>query len=254
MEKLVRLMRKLRSKGGCPWDRKQTMQSLRRCVLEEAHEVLEAISLKDKNKIEEELGDLLVVISMLITMGEERKLFNQRSILNRAIRKMITRHPHVFGNKKAKTAKEALRYFTAVKMEERVREGETSILQGLKDYYPALLLAYKVQRKVARVGFDWEKMSDVLSKLEEEMSELKREIRLRKMKKAKEELGDFIFSTVNLARKLSIDPELALKDSVSKFKKRFLHIEKGVKSSGRGWNEYNLLELDKLWKDAKRKI
>lgn len=246
-------MRKLRSKSGCPWDRKQTMQSLRRCILEETHEVLEAISLKDKNKIEEELGDLLVVISMLITMGEEKKLFNQKSILSRAIRKMVSRHPHVFGNKKARTADEALAYFTAVKMEEKKQAGEESILQELKDYYPALLLAYKVQRKVARVGFDWEKLSDVISKIEEELKELKHEITARQMKKAREELGDFIFSVVNLARKLNVDPELALKDSIKKFKRRFGHIEKKVKHSGRQWNEYNLLELDKLWEEAKSK-
>lgn len=252
MNQLIQIMRKLRSKTGCPWDRKQTMQSLRRCILEEAHEVLEAISLKDKTKIEEELGDLLVVIAMLITMGEEKKLFDQESILKRAMKKMVSRHPHVFGSKTARSASQAFKYWTEAKMEERQREGVKSILSGLKDHYPSLLLAYKVQRRVARVGFDWKKLGDVVSKVEEELRELKAEIRSGKKQKVKEEIGDFLFSSVNLARHLDLDPEIALKDSVRKFKKRFGQVEKKVKASGRNWNDFSLLELDQLWRKSKR--
>ena len=122
MNRLLQIMKHLRSKKGCPWDRKQSMESLRRCLLEEAHEVMEAISLKDKNKIEEELGDMLVVISMLIAMGEEKKLFNKHSIMSRAVKKMIHRHPHVFGEKKAKTAGKAYKFWNEAKLEEKMKE------------------------------------------------------------------------------------------------------------------------------------
>ncbi|MBI4970938.1 MAG: nucleoside triphosphate pyrophosphohydrolase [Candidatus Omnitrophica bacterium] len=252
MDKLLKVMRKLRSKSGCPWDRKQTLDSLRRCLLEEAHEVLEAISLKNKHKIEEELGDLLVVISMLIAMGEEKKLFSKKTILKRAISKMISRHPHVFGNKKAKSAEEAFEYWTAAKMQEKKRAGEKSILEDLSYHYPSLLLAYKFQRKVARVGFDWKKAVDVVRKIEEELRELKAELKTGKKPRVKEELGDFLFSAVNLARKLNIDPEIALKDAVRKFKKRFLFVEKQVRSSGRDWKDYQLAELEEYWNSAKK--
>lgn len=244
-------MKRLRSKTGCPWDRKQTLQSLRRCVLEEAHEVLEAISEKDRDKIEEELGDLLVVISMLIALGEEKRMFSQKSILDRAVKKMISRHPHVFGGKKAKTAEEALEYFTQVKLAEKKARGQKSVLEDLKGHYPSLLLAFKAQKKVARVGFDWNHLKDVVGKIDEELKELKKEIKAGKAKRIKEEIGDFLFSAVNLARKLDVDPEIALKDTVRKFKKRFGFVEANVRRSGRQWKDFALKELDHFWEQSK---
>ena len=247
-------MKRLRAKDGCPWDRKQTMQSLRRCVLEEAHEVLEALASKNRAHIEEELGDMLVVVSMLIAMGEEKKMFSKKSILDKAIGKMILRHPHVFGKKKARSADEALALWTDAKMEERKKAGQKSVLAGFESSLPALLSAYKIQRKAARVGFDWEKPEPIFKKIEEELRELKHEIKIRNQKRQSEELGDFLFSAVNLARKLNIDPEIALKDAVSKFKRRFLQIEKKVNDSGREWKSYSLKELDGLWEMAKNKV
>jgi len=252
MKALIALMRRLRGKEGCPWDRKQSLQSLRRCVLEEACEVIEAIGSKDSHHMEEELGDLLVVIAMLIVMGEEKKLFSQKSILKRATQKMIHRHPHVFGSKKARTAEEALGHWNQAKVEERKQAGQKQLLLGLKSDYPALLLAYKVQRRVARVGFDWDHPESALSKIEEELGELKRELRKGNRKKVQEELGDFLFSTVNLARKLQTDPEIALRDSVSKFKRRFAQVEKQVQKSGKDWEDFNLKELDQFWERAKK--
>ncbi len=252
MNQLLQVMRTLRSKKGCPWDRKQTMDSLRRCVLEEAHEVMEAISLKNRDKIEEELGDMLVVISMLIAMGEEKKQFSKNSIMSRAVKKMIHRHPHVFGSKKAKTAGKAYRLWNEAKMEEKRNSGMKSVLEDLKSHYPSLLLAYKAQRKVARVGFDWNKLADVIAKVDEELYEIKAEIKRNNKKKIKEEIGDFLFSAVNLARKLDVDPELALKDSVKKFKKRFSYVEREVSRSGKQWNQFTLKELDDFWGKAKK--
>lgn len=254
MDKLLNLMFKLRSKSGCPWDRKQTLESLRRCMLEESHEVIEAITLKDKNKIEEELGDMLVVISMLITIGEEKKMFSKKSILKRATAKMISRHPHVFGNKKAKSAEEAFELWTQAKMEEKKQAGQKSILEDISHHFPSLLLAYKVQKKAARVGFDWKESRDVISKIDEELKELKIELKKGKKARVREEMGDFLFSAVNLARKLNIDPEIALKDAVRKFKKRFLYIEQQVTASKRDWSSYSLEELERYWRKAKNRV
>jgi len=252
MQKLIDIMKQLRSKDGCPWDKKQSMMSLRRCVLEEAHEVIEAISLKDKDKIEEELGDMLVVVSMLINMGEEKKLLSKKSVLNRAVDKMIYRHPHVFGGKKAKTASEALSHWAEAKDKEKKDKGQKYLLSDIKTYFPSLLLAYKVQKRVARVGFDWDKDSQVIDKIQEELNELKVEIKNKNKKKVKEELGDFLFSAVNLARKLDVDPEIALKESVLKFRKRFNQVEKKVIQSKREWKSFSLEELEEFWQQVKK--
>ncbi len=245
-------MKKLRGKDGCPWDRKQTLETLRRCLLEEAYEVLEAINENQNQKIEEELGDLLIVISMMMNIAEENKQFSKGSVLTRAMGKMISRHPHVFGDKKAETPEEALNHWNSAKMEERKNDGsDKKILSDLKTHYPALMLAYKVQKRVSKVGFDWDSSEKVIEKVEEELEELKLELVAKNVNAIKEEMGDFLFSAVNLARKIGVDPELALNDAITKFRKRFSAVEESVHKSKKPWTDYSLEQLEEFWQQSK---
>ena len=218
-------MKQLRGKGGCPWDRKQTMKSLRRCLLEETHEVLDAIDHEDPLKIEEELGDLMAVIGMMVAIGEEKGTFSKKSILSEVEKKLIRRHPHVFGKEMAKNAEHAREFWEREKAKEKGRN-HPSFFQSIPKGYPALLEAYKIGKKVAKVGFDWKKTTQVVDKIEEELHELKYEIKKRNFEKIREEMGDFLFSSAQLARQLDTDPEVALLEANRKFKKRFVEMEK----------------------------
>lgn len=252
MEKIVRMMKRLRSKKGCPWDRKQTLRSLRRCVLEEAHEVVDAIDSNLSERIAEEIGDMLCVVALVITIGEEKGLFKKKLVIDRAVRKMKSRHPHVFGREKARTAEDALRVFQRVKELERSLKKE-SLFADLGTSLPALMAAEKIQRKVARVGFDWPHAGGAFKKMEEELAELKRALRAKQRKEIREEIGDFLFSAVNFARKIGVEPETALLATNLKFRKRFERLEQSLGKEGLrlAHPSLSLKKMDLLWDRVK---
>ena len=251
MKKLITIMKKLRGPKGCPWDKKQTLATLRRCLLEETHEALEAIDLGDPRKVEEELGDVLAVISMMMLIGEDAGLFSKKSIIDEVHSKLIRRHPHVFGGDKAKDAGEARNLWEREKSKEKGRV-HPSLLQDISRSYPALLAAYKIGKKVSKVGFDWMKTSQVVDKIQEELDELKREIGKGRPDRVREEMGDFLFSAAQLARQLETDPEIALLEANRKFKKRFAKMEVMAEAQGKKLKGMSAHELEALWQKAKR--
>lgn len=253
MNKVLKIMKRLRGKGGCPWDRKQTLRSLKKCVLEEAHEVIGAIDSGKRKRMQEEIGDMLCVVSLLITVGEDQGLLDKDGVVKGAVRKMISRHPHVFGKEKARTADQALKFFQKVKEQERRRKKE-SLFGDLEKSLPALMQAEKIQRKAARVGFDWPDARGVVNKLEEELREVKQALSGRAKNQIREEIGDFLFSAVNFARKLGIEPETALLEANSKFIRRFTKLEKMLqkKNCSLADGKVPLQKLDFLWNKIKK--
>lgn len=253
MDKILAVMKRLRGARGCPWDRKQTLRSLKRCVLEEAHEVIEAIDSNRRERMREEIGDMLCVISLLLAIGEEKRLFDKKALIRSAVRKMIARHPHVFGNEKARTAEDALNVFQKMKEKERRKKNE-SLFGDLGATLPALMAADKIQRKAARIGFDWPDASGVFGKLDEEMRELKGACCGKNKKRIREEMGDFLFTAVNLARKLGIEPETVLLEANSKFIRRFGYVEKEARRQGllQSKEPVSLAKLDRFWNRAKQ--
>ena len=184
MEKIVKIIKKLRGKQGCPWDKKQTLESLKRCLLEETYEVLEAIDTKNPEKINEELGDVIAVIAAMIVIGEEKKRYTKQSIIKAIEEKLIRRHPHVFGAGKAKNAEHAHKFWDQAKTKERGKAGK-SLLDNINHYQPSLLETYRIGKKVGRVGFDWKKTQQVMKKMEEELREIKCELKKGNQKKIK---------------------------------------------------------------------
>jgi len=255
MKSLVEVMRILRSPEGCPWDRKQTLESLTSCMLEETYESIDAILADDGDKIQEELGDLLCIVSMLIVIGEERKLFNKKDVIGGAVKKMKRRHPHVFGKGTARTATHAHALWHTAKEKEKSVRARESVLDDLSKDFPALHRADKIGRRVARVGFDWPKVEDAVKKIEEELEEVKVELRRKKRneKLLMEEIGDLLFATVNVARKLKINAEIALKKTNMKFIRRFQQLEKRVKKSGKELPALSLEQMDSIWENIKAK-
>ncbi len=253
MNKVLRIMKRLRGKNGCPWDRKQTMRTLKRCVLEEAHEVMDAIDSGKKERMQEEIGDMLCVVALLITVGEAQGLLDKERVVRGAVRKMIARHPHVFGKEKARTADQALKFFQKVKEQER-RQKKESLFGDLGKSLPALMLAEKIQRKAARVGFDWPDARGVVGKIEEELREIKQALPGHSKTKIREEMGDFLFSVVNFARKLGVEPETALLEANTKFIRRFTKLEKLIQKEGHslGNGKVALKKLDFLWRKIKK--
>jgi tetrapyrrole methylase family protein/MazG family protein len=249
---LVRLMAKLRSKNGCPWDREQTHMSLLPYLIEEAYEVVDTIEAGDDDKLKEELGDLLLQIIFHAQIAEEEGRFDIREVIDGLNNKLKARHPHVFGRKKASSSEEVLRNWEHIKLSAKKDKGK-SVLSGVPRHIPALLKAYRVQEKVSRVDFDWKNKEDVFSKIEEEIDELKR-ASLKRMKKSRveDEMGDILFSWVNLARHLKINPEFALRRTIDKFVKRFNYIERQLRKRKIPLKEAGLPLLDSLWEEAKR--
>lgn len=254
LDELVEIMHRLLSPQGCPWDREQTHESLRSCLVEEAWEVVEAIELNDMHKLKEELGDLLLQIVFHTALAEGRGDFTHQDIIAAIVEKLIRRHPHVFGDGTVRDAAEVVVNWENIKAAERREDNPEQpgpqVMKKLNFAAPSLLLAEEVQEKAHRVGFDWEDAKGAWDKVFEEINELK-EAKEDKIEK-EEELGDLLFAVVNVARFLQVSPELALRGSISKFIKRFNYIEQKLRAGGKKWEEMDLQSLDLLWDEAKK--
>jgi len=248
-ERLVELTATLRSPGGCAWDRAQTVSTLRPHLVEEFHEVLEALDAGDDDQLRDELGDLLFQIVFIARMREEEDRFDLASVIEGIDAKLRRRHPHVFGDKEASTPDAVRSHWETTKLTEKTHAKRSSILDGLPRDFPALLTARRLQEKAAAVGFDWENLSDVIAKVDEELAELRSEIDEGRDKKYEEELGDLLFAIVNIARTLRIDPEAALRKTNLKFRRRFALIEERFRD--RDLREVGLEAMDEVWNEAK---
>ncbi len=248
--KLVKIMERLRGDNGCPWDKEQTPDSLKPFLIEEAYEVLEALDEKDSAKLKEELGDLLYQILFHAQIAKEKGEFDIDDILESSIEKMTRRHPHVFGDKKAKDSKEVLVHWEETKKKEK--RDRKSILEGVPKELPALLRAHQLQSRAARVGFDWERIDQVFDKVEEEISEFKEAYRNKERERMEDELGDIFFSLVNVARFLEVNPEDALRSAIGRFTARFSYIEEAAAAEGRSLSSLSLDEMERLWQKAKK--
>lgn len=237
-------MGRLREPNGCPWDREQTHESLKPFLIEETHEVIDAIERKDYRGLKEELGDLLLQIVFHAQIASEANEFDLSQVLEGIVDKLVRRHPHVFGKAEASSAREVTERWEKIKAAEVKK---TSFLEGVPPSLPALLYALQIQEKAASAGFDWEKREDILAKLNEEIAEF--EVACKQKKGIEEELGDLLFTLVNVARHLGLDPEEALRKASKKFKKRFERMEQ---AGGKKLAKMSLAEQDGLWKEAKK--
>lgn len=247
----------LRSPGGCPWDQEQTHQSIRKNLIEETYEVIETIDEDDPIHMQEELGDLLLQVMLHSQMEEEVGAFSAYDVIQTLNEKLLFRHPHVFGSQKAGDAEEALHNWEQMKAEEKRRKGldkqAVSALDGVPKDLPALMKAYKIQKKAAKVGFDWEDIDGVYSKIEEEFQELKQAVAQgQPIEDQLGELGDLLFAVVNAARFIHVDPEEALAMTNRKFVSRFHYIEEQLRINGKSFDQTDLLEMERWWQAAKR--
>lgn len=250
MAPLVDVMETLRSPGGCPWDIEQTHDSLRRYMIEEVYEVIEAIENEDAPLLCEELGDLLLQIVFHARVAEECGSFSMQDVIDGVTEKMIRRHPHVFGDISVRDAGEVLVNWETIKAQEK--EGQRrSALDGVSPGLPALMASFKLQKKAAKVGFDWTEVKDVWEKVREELGELAEASAEGDTKAIEEEFGDVLFSLVNLSRFLHIEPETSLTAANHKFRRRFTFIEDQMTALGKKWEDMTLAEMDKLWEQAK---
>ena len=244
--KLLKIMKKIRS--SCPWDKEQTHQSLRHYIIEEAYEVIETIDQERWNDLSEELGDLLLQIVFQSTIAEEKHHFNIDTILDKLNTKLINRHPHVFDAIKVDSSKDVKDNWEYIKIHQEKRE---SLLSGIPKTAPALLRAQRIQEKASMVDFDWYKASDVIDKLQEELNELKEVVQKQKKKEIVEEIGDMLFTIVNVARFFEVTAEDALRSSNDKFVKRFTFIENHYQKDYERIKRASLEELDQIWEKSK---
>ncbi|MFZ5650585.1 MAG: nucleoside triphosphate pyrophosphohydrolase [Bacillota bacterium] len=250
LDPLVEVMARLRGPDGCPWDREQDHLSLRRYLLEEAYETVDALSRQDMYNICEELGDLLLQIVFHAQIASENGRFDINDVIAAITEKMIRRHPHVFGDIKVKSSDEVLVNWEAIK--EKEKGGREGILDGMREYLPSLMRAQKLQSSAAKVGFDWPDYTGALEKLYEELTEMMKAVKSGSARQKEDEMGDVIFSVVNLSRLLEIDAEVALSRSIGKFQQRFRHVEEMAALSGRSLEECSLEEMDSWWDEAKK--
>ena len=275
LEQLLKIMEKLRSPEGCPWDKEQDYYSLKPCIIEEAYEVVEALENKDISSLKKELGDLLLQVVFQAQIGKEKGDFNLSEVISSLNKKLIRRHPHVFADKEVNKVSEVIKNWEQIKREEKIldgkeikansssknyntekkssekNEGFESLLNDISYSRPALNQAYEVQKQAAKVCFDWDRPRQVLEKIEEEIDELKQALVNNEQKQIKNEVGDLFFSLVNLTRFYQINPELAVFSSIVKFKNRFEFIEKKVKDSNKEFKNFSLEELDRFWIESK---
>ena len=245
-ERLVSIMDDLREK--CPWDKKQTIQSLRQLTLEETYELTEAITDEDWKSIKEELGDLLLHIVFYAKIGSEQNKFTLNEVIEGIADKLVARHPHIYGNVKVNNEEDVKRNWEQIKL----REGKSSVLSGVPKALPALIKAMRLQEKAKQVGFEWENKEQVWQKVEEEIEELNGAIAQKEHKKIEEEFGDVVFSMVNFARFLNVDAENALELTNKKFIERFTQMEQTALAKGMNLNDMTLEQMDAIWNEIKQ--
>ena len=251
LERLIKLLAKLRAPDGCPWDHEQTHRSLRQHLLEEAHEVIEALDSGDAEALKSELGDLLLQIVFHAQIAAEDNEFDIEDVARGINEKLIHRHPHVFGEAHVNEASEVVVNWEKLKLQEREAAHRSSALDGIPAGLPALQYATTVQKRAARVGFDWDDAAGPLAKVHEEIGELESASECGDAEATERELGDLLFAICNLARFLGVDSESALRETVGRFKMRFEHMEATVAREGRSMGEMVLEELEELWQAAK---
>jgi len=245
-DRLLTIMDELRDQ--CPWDKKQTMESLRHLTIEETYELGDAILENDLQEVKKELGDLMLHLVFYAKIGSETHDFDIADVCNEICEKLISRHPHIYGDVVVANEEEVKRNWENLKL----KEGKTSVLEGVPNSLPALVKANRIQDKVAGVGFDWEEPQQVFEKLQEELEELQYEVSENNKDKIESEFGDVLFSMINYARFLKVDPENALERTNKKFIKRFQYLEKKAKEIGKSINEMTLAEMDIYWEEAKK--
>jgi len=248
--RLLDVVGRLRAPDGCPWDREQTLQSLKRYVIEESYELIDAVDSNNPERHKEELGDVLLQVALHARIRQEEGHFTFDDVAAALAEKLIRRHPHVFGEAKARNAAEVLGHWEAIKAGEK--QGGRPLLEGIPRHLPALQKAERVQTRAARVGFDWPDAQGVLEKIGEEAAELKEAMRKNDPEHLTEELGDLLFSLVNLSRFLHVHPEEALDKTTAKFMARFREIERRVREQGCELKDCTPAELDGFWNDVKR--
>jgi XTP/dITP diphosphohydrolase len=245
--RLLKIMDELREQ--CPWDKKQTIESIRHLTIEETFELSDAIIKNDLQEIKKELGDILLHIVFYSRIASETKAFDIKDVIDSLCDKLIFRHPHIYGDVKAETEDQVKQNWEQIKQKEK--NGNKTVLSGVPNSMPALLKAYRIQEKARAVGFDWEEPSQVYEKVKEELNEFESEVKKGDSKKAENEFGDVLFSLINYARFLGINPEDALEHTNKKFIKRFSYMEDKVKQQGKQISDCKLEELDKYWNEAK---
>jgi tetrapyrrole methylase family protein/MazG family protein len=251
--RLFTIVARLRAPDGCPWDREQSVQSIRGNIVEEAYELVEAISEQDKNHIREESGDLFLLAAMTAYMCEQEGSFTMAEALDSVSEKLLRRHPHVFGDTVADTPDAVVHQWNKIKEQKEGRRKKDSILDEIPKHLPPLERAYKLQKKASKVGFDWTSPEPVWAKVEEELTEARKAVETGEGSEVEAEIGDLIFSMVNLSRALGIDPGLALMRSNEKFSRRFREVEKGMKEKNLPMSAEALQVMDALWEKAKEK-
>lgn len=234
----------------CPWDAKQTNESLRPNTVEEVYELVDALMADDTKNISKELGDVLLHVAFYAKIAEEKNQFDIADVCNQLREKLIFRHPHIYGDVKAENAEEVTQNWEQIKLKEK--DGNKSVLSGVPSALPALIKAYRIQDKARNVGFDWERPEQVWDKVKEEISEVEAEIRAGNSKAMDEEFGDLLFAVVNAARLYGVNPENALEHTNRKFISRFNHIEAGAKGMGKNIKDLSLEEMDQLWNEGKK--
>ena len=250
MDRLLDIVARLRGEDGCPWDREQTLESLKSCLIEESYEVLDAIDSGDPRHHAEELGDVLLQVALQARIREEQGQFTFEDVAERIAEKLVRRHPHVFGDVTVDGADEVLRNWEAIKAEEK-GGSRSSVVDGVPRHLPSLQRAHRIQSRVARVGFDWAEVDDVMAKVEEELAEIREAMAAGDTAKVKEEIGDLLFAVVNLGRFQKIHAGDALDETINKFVRRFQHVERAIRDEGRELSDCTLEEMDRHWEAAK---
>ena len=252
-EKLVDIMARLRGPDGCPWDREQTHESIKGNLIEETYEAVDAIDSGDTDELRAELGDVLMQIVFHAQMAREHGDFDIRDVINGISDKLIRRHPHVFADTTVECADEVVAQWEQIKSGEKGFEHRTSIVDGVPRTLPALSRAMEISKRAAKAGFEWPDLSAVIDKLDEEVRELKHELKEGNRERAAEEIGDLLFTIVNVARWVKVDPEDALRAMTKRFATRFRRIEEAARETGRPIEAMTIHEMDQVWDQAKRK-
>ncbi len=251
IDDLKAILEILRSKDGCPWDQEQTHESIKNCLIEEAYEVVDAIEQKQTENLEEELGDVLLQVVFHAQMGKEKEQFDFEDVITNISKKMIRRHPHVFADENAEDVDAVLVSWEEIKKKEKAEKKQSEHMESIPKAFPALIRSYKIQKKAAEVGFDWEYIGEAFKKVREETEEVEELLGSEDKNKIKGEIGDLLFAVVNVARFLNINPEEALSVTNEKFLKRFTYIEDEAEAKNQKMTEMSLEEMDILWEQAK---